>query len=46
MSKYIRCEICDNKVKFEDTTYINDDPLCPECNAKVGYMLQPHVREE
>ncbi len=45
MSKYIRCDICNNNVTFEDTTYINNDPLCPECNAKVGYMIQPYEED-
>lgn len=40
MDKYIKCNYCDDTVQIESITYVNDEPLCSECNAKIGYMLQ------
>lgn len=39
MSEFIRCNICGDLTSFEETTYINNNPICPDCHEKTEYML-------
>lgn len=40
MSEFIRCDRCGDLTSFEDTTYINNNPICPECHDQLSYLLQ------
>ncbi|MFD2442570.1 hypothetical protein ACFSO7_00970 [Bacillus sp. CGMCC 1.16607] len=41
MSEFICCDCCGELSSFDDTAYINDNPICPTCYDRLGSLLQP-----
>ncbi|HLO12438.1 MAG TPA: hypothetical protein VK190_09505 [Pseudoneobacillus sp.] len=45
MSEFIKCDSCGELTSFENTTYINNTPLCASCQDEKEYLLEPEVNK-
>ncbi|WP_442597695.1 hypothetical protein [Neobacillus sp. D3-1R] len=46
MSEFIKCNICGDLTSFEETTFINNNPICPTCQDHAEYTLTSLNREK